>query len=196
MKLILGLGNPGKKYINNRHNLGFMVVDRIVNPRGLKFKKFLKLKSRIARDFFDAEEVIFAKPYTFMNNSGKAAKSIIDACKIPENNRLVVYDDMDLDLGMMKFTRKGSCAGHRGMGSIIESLGSEDIPRFRIGISKSPENDSVNYVLSDYPPEEREILDKVLDRAKDACLDWIKFGLTSCMQKYNVKNRSEYGKEV
>jgi PTH1 family peptidyl-tRNA hydrolase len=133
---------------------------------------------------------MLVKPITFMNNCGQAAKLLLDTYKLPLDNLLVVYDDMDLSLGRIKFTKRGSSGGHRGMASIIEELGTQEINRLRIGISKPLRCDPVDYVLSPFREEEKEVLNDTLERAASACCDWLNYGSDFVMQKYNVRVRS------
>jgi len=193
LKIIVGLGNPGKTYINNRHNVGFMVVDKIAQRENLKFKKSFRVKAMITKAVSGKEEILLAKPTTFMNNSGLAAKLLLSVYSLSKENFLVIYDDMDLPLGRVRFARRGSSAGHKGMASIISALGSEDIPRLRIGISKPLEGEATDYVLSDFTLEQLPVVEKVVEEAAQGCWEWANFGIEFVMQKYNVRKRGENG---
>jgi len=194
MKIIIGLGNPGKKYEQTRHNVGFMLLDRLGRKEQLVFKKSFKSQSFLARKRF-GEEVVFVKPRTFMNNSGLTAAWFCKTYKIPAENFLVVYDDMDLDLGRLKFSAKGSSAGHRGMESIIRALQTDRVSRLRIGISKTT-GDAVDYVLADFSEEEGQIIDKVLENAVSACRQWLSAGIEDVMRRYNVKKERKNGENL
>lgn len=185
MKIIVGLGNPGKKYVHTRHNVGFMLLDTLSKEEQLIFKKSFKMKALLARKSYK-EEVLFVKPTTFMNNSGEVIQRLLTFYKTPLENFLIVHDDMDLELGRMKFVRKGSSAGHKGVVSIIETAGTEKINRLRIGISKHTK-DAVEYVLTDFLEEERKIIPRVLKKAACACKRWISHGSDYVMQTYNIK---------
>jgi len=193
LKIIVGLGNPGKTYINNRHNIGFRVVDKIVEKENLKFKKSFKVKAMIAKASSGGEEILLAKPTTFMNNSGLSVKLLLSVYNLSRENFLIVYDDMDLPLGRMKFARRGSSAGHKGIASIIFALGNEEIPRLRIGISKPLWGEATDYVLSDFTFGELPVVEEVIEEAVQGCWEWAKFGINFVMQKYNVRKRGGNG---
>lgn len=184
----MGLGNPSEEYKDTRHNVGHMVVEKMAEEVKVKFGRVLKLKAKVASFSCDKEEVILAKPLVFMNESYITIGKLLSFYKIPLDNLLVVYDDMDLPLGRVKFTLKGSSAGHKGIGSIIDFLGREDIPRLRVGISRPFFQPAVDYVLSEFSPEEKKVLESVLRRCTKALLDWVKFGLNYVMQRYNRKD--------
>lgn len=190
MKIIVGLGNPGKAYVNTRHNTGFMILDRISGEKKYKFRKSIKFKSLISRGDLNsgqAEGAWLIKPLTFMNRSGYAVKKIVDTYKVPKDNILVVYDDLDLSLGRIKFAGRGSSAGHKGMDSIIDLLGTDEIPRLKVGISRPPDENAVDYVLSEFFPEEKGVFNQVVNIAVQACADWEVKGLGYARQEYNCK---------
>jgi len=187
LKIIVGLGNPLKEYENTRHNVGHMVIEKVAEEKKVKLKRNSKLKAKIASFLYDKEDIILTKPLVFMNESYITVKKLLSFYKIPLNDLLVVYDDMDLPLGRVKFTLKGSSAGHKGIGSIINFLG-EEFPRLRVGISRPPSQLAVDYVLSEFSQEEKKFLENVLKRCVVALLDWVKFGLNYVMQKYNRKD--------
>ncbi|RKY39451.1 MAG: aminoacyl-tRNA hydrolase [Candidatus Omnitrophota bacterium] len=186
MKIILGLGNPTLSYSKTRHNIGAMVVGRIAYKKRLKFKKQKKMKAEIAS--FQDNDLILAKPLVFMNESYLTVERLLSYYKTPLDSLLVVYDDMDIPLGRIKFSCRGSSAGHKGIGSIIDFLERKDIIRLRIGISHPEDDDVVGYVLSEFSEEEKEDLEDVLELSAQACLDWAKFGLSYVMQRYNRRN--------
>lgn len=195
MKIVVGLGNHGKKYQHNRHNAGFMVLDKIAEKENMRFKKSFRLKSMVTRKFY-AEEVMFLKPLTFMNNSGEALKKALGVYKIPLKNLLIVFDDMALDLGRIKFSRKGSSGGHKGMASVIDAAASQEINRLRIGISHPRREDPVEYVLDDFSGDEMVSVSGIIEKAAEACGEWITRGIEYVMQEYNVRKERINGTAV
>ena len=191
MKIIVGLGNPLEEYKNTRHNVGHMVIEKIAEERKIKLRKNLKLKAELSSFLYDKEEVVLAKSLVFMNESYITVEKLLSFYKIPLDNFLIVYDDMDLPLGKIKFTLKASSAGHKGIGSIINFLKNEEIPRLRVGISRPFSQSTVDYVLSEFSQEEKKVLKNVLKKCVRALLDWVKFGLNYVMQKYNRKDLYE-----
>jgi len=185
MKIIVGLGNPGIKYKNNRHNVGFMVVDEIAKRQNAVFKKGFLANGYTTRIKTGKENVILLKPSTFMNNSGSCVKKIISKHAIAPCDLLVVYDDADLLVGKLKLKKSGSSGGHQGMASIIDKLGTLDIARLRIGIGKSEKQDLADYVLSDFYNHEKEEIEQVIQTAASACIDWIDSGTDYVMTNYN-----------
>ncbi|MCM8823113.1 MAG: aminoacyl-tRNA hydrolase [Candidatus Omnitrophica bacterium] len=188
MKLIVGLGNPGKEYIDTRHNVGFMVLDKLAQIKDFSFRKSLIFNSYIARKKFLSQEVILLKPLSWMNNSGICVKKVVKRFDLLiTRDLLVVYDDVDLELGKMRFRIEGSSAGHRGMNSVIKSLNTDKICRLRIGIGrpKDESKDLSEYVLSNFTSEEREVLNRVFIKAADCCWNWIEKPLDFIMRNYN-----------
>ncbi|MCM8819347.1 MAG: aminoacyl-tRNA hydrolase [Candidatus Omnitrophica bacterium] len=187
MKIIFGLGNPGIKYKNNRHNLGYMVVEKCVERyKNLKFSNSNKFLAYIAKVILDNNEIFFVKPKTFMNNSGYCVKKIVTHYSVKLSDILVVYDDIDLPFGKIRFREKGSCGGHRGLLSILELLGTDNINRLRIGIGRpQAKGEVVNYVLSDFTFEEKRLLQPIIDKAVIICFDWVSFGAKYVMANYN-----------
>lgn len=185
MKVIFGLGNPGYKYRNNRHNVGYMVVEELARNRGVCMIRSLKLRATKGLTKIDKIEVATIKPYTFMNNSGVCVKKVLESFGVSFQDTLVVYDDFALPLGIIRFRKKGSCGGHRGMASIIESLGSQEINRLRVGIGNQGCLDPIDYVLSDFSLSEKAILGEVISRSVAACIDWINLGASLVMQNYS-----------
>lgn len=183
----MGLGNPGKKYLNNRHNIGYMVLDRLVETKALNFRRSLSWGAKIARVKIKGETVLFVKPLTFMNNSGRCVKKFYEKYNLDFQNILAVYDDVDLDLGRIKFRIKGSSAGHKGMDSIMDALGTDQIHRIKIGIGKPQEGneDLVDYVLSDFDQDQIKVLKRLIPKAAECCWDWIDKSPDFLMRKYN-----------
>jgi len=185
MKVIVGLGNPGIKYKNNRHNVGFMVVDEIAKKQSAVFKKGLLANGYTAKIKTEKESAILLKPVTFMNNSGVCVKKVILKHALKPCDLLVVYDDADLSLGAIRLKKSGSSGGHQGMVSIIDKLSTSDFARLRIGIDKPERQDLADYVLSDFSSHEKEEIHQAIQTAVSACLDWLDLGTDYVMTNYN-----------
>lgn len=184
MRLIVGLGNPGKKYNNTRHNVGFNFVDEVVESYKEKFKLDKAKQAEIAEVNINGERVIFIKPQTFMNLSGNAVNLVTKFYKIPVEDILIIYDDLDLDTARIKIKPNGSSGGHNGMQSIISSLGTSEIKRVRIGISK-PSYSTIDYVLGKFSKEEQKEIDIVLKTATDIVEMYLKNDFNALMNAYN-----------
>jgi PTH1 family peptidyl-tRNA hydrolase len=183
--LIAGLGNPGREYEKNRHNAGFMLVNRLASRLGESFKR-VEGRSLICKTTYNGERLILIKPQTYMNNSGSAVSTILRYYKVPLENLLVVYDDVDLPLGTLRLRGSGGSAGQKGMQSIIERLGTEEFSRLRIGTGRPPgRKEAADYVLEDFPPDEADLLKETLDRGVEAVLAFIKDGLDKTMTSFN-----------
>jgi PTH1 family peptidyl-tRNA hydrolase len=183
--LIVGLGNPGKEYRNTRHNIGFMVVDRLGSKFGSDFTR-AQSKALITDFRHQGQRIYLAKPQTFMNASGQALAALVRFYKIHLNNLMVVYDDVDLPFETIRIKPSGGSAGHRGMNNIIQQLGSKEFPRLRMGVGRSfGSKQAADYVLKPFSREESEFLNNYIDRASDAVLAFIEEGLQPAMTKYN-----------
>ncbi len=183
--LVAGLGNPGRKFEHNRHNVGFMLISRLGARLGESFGQ-VQSKALIAKSIYQGERVILVKPQTYMNRSGAAINSLVHFYQVPLENILVAYDDVDLPLGTLRIRPSGSSAGQKGMQSIIERLGTEEFPRLRIGTGRPPgRKEAADYVLQDFPPDERELLDETLNRAVEAVLTFLQYGLERAMNSFN-----------
>jgi PTH1 family peptidyl-tRNA hydrolase len=185
--LIAGLGNPGEKYRYTRHNMGFMVLDKIASDLGLSFRhesrspKFASADTRI-----DGSRVIFMKPLEYMNRSGPPVARVVSYYKILPENTLIVHDDLDIGLGRIKFVRSGGAGGHNGIRSIIEALGTKSFPRLKIGIDRPPpEIPGERYVLGRFSPEHRELVEKVVEMASEALLVFVRHGIQEAMNRFN-----------
>ena len=180
MKLIVGLGNPGKKYERNRHNLGYMVVDEL--GRGLAWRKSADLMCYFAKD----GEFMLVKPTTFMNLSGESIRAICHYFKINPKDILVVCDDLDLEFGKIRLAFDGSSAGHNGVDSVIKSLATPDFNRLRIGIGRSPKGRKPeNFVLSDFTKIESSKVKKVISGAVEAVNSYLSDGIVATMNRFN-----------
>jgi PTH1 family peptidyl-tRNA hydrolase len=185
MKVIVGLGNPGVKYRNNRHNVGFMVVDEIAKKQNSVFKKGFLANGYTAKIAIGKKNVILLKPATFMNNSGLCVRKIAAKYGVAPSDLLIIYDDADLPLGAIRIKKSGSSGGHQGMASIIDNLGTSEIARVRIGIDKSARQDLADYVLSDFSSEEKEEINQAILTATSACIDWVNSEIEPVMANYN-----------
>lgn len=183
--LIVGLGNPVLAYRHNRHNVGFMVVDTLADKLEIPLKR-VKFKAQIGNGKLGDIPVIIAKPLTFMNNSGEAVAPLVRYFKVPLERLLVIHDDMDLPLGTLRMRPSGGSAGHNGMLSIFDKLGTNAIPRLRVGIGRPPGRmDPADYVLQDFPKSDEELLKMVIAQACEAALAFITTGLEKAMNTYN-----------
>ncbi len=182
--LVVGLGNPGKAYSQHRHNVGFMCIDLLARRHGLTFKKHPS-PSLIAEGTMAGHSVAMVKPQTFMNLSGSAVAQLMHHYHLDTTRLLVLYDDLDLPLGRIRIRASGSSGGHRGVQSIIDSLGSTHFPRVRIGIGRDPKVDPAEYVLTPFRPEELPLLRKALETAADAVETILSLGLDAAMNRFN-----------
>lgn len=183
--LIVGLGNPGRQYQNNRHNVGFMLVDRLASHLGVSYSR-VQFRALTAEHRLAGNRLILAKPQTYMNDSGVAVGSLVRFYKIPLNCVLVAHDDVDLPFGTLRIRPGGGSAGQKGVASIITRLGTQDFPRLRIGVSRPSGNLVASvYVLQDFSHQETIQLPEILERAVDASLTFISAGLEKAMNQYN-----------
>lgn len=184
MKIIVGLGNPGEKYLKTRHNVGFMVVDRFAQQLEVDCTQ-RKFQSLFCKKSVEQEDVVLLKPQTYMNLSGVAVKEVMDMYKCPIQDIMVVCDDLDMSLGKIRIRRNGGCGGHRGLKSIAERLGSTDFARLKIGIGRPMNGDPSDYVLSAFTAEEDQVKAEVIDNACQALKTWMFEGVEACMNKFN-----------
>lgn len=185
MKLLVGLGNPGVNYENTRHNVGFLVIDALADEMGIEVTK-KHGKSLLGQGHFDNCKVLLLKPQTFMNNSGEAVIEMLNFYKDRIEDLIVIHDDMDLDLGHIRFKAGGGTGGHNGLKSITSMLASNDYDRLRIGIGHPDDrNKVINYVLNNFKAEEKEILSKVIELSKEGLKKWCKHGVRKAMNDHN-----------
>jgi PTH1 family peptidyl-tRNA hydrolase len=193
MKLIVGLGNPGNQYAHNRHNIGFMCVSHFARERGWSFEKKEGL-ARTAHGRLNGEEIVLARPQTYMNLSGEAVKKLTIKYRIKPEDLVVVHDEMDLRLGIIRIRRGGSSAGHNGVESIIRELGTADFVRVRVGVGRpidagdEEHRSTIGYVLGDFEGDEAEVIKKVIGEVDQAIVTLIKDGLDTAMNKFNKSN--------
>lgn len=183
--LLIGLGNPGREYKDNRHNVGFMLMDRLavrLEARGMK----LQSKAIVTNALYEDRKLILAKPQTYMNLSGHSVQGLVHFYKLPVENILVAHDDLDLPFGTLRIRPGGGPGGQKGVASAIEQLGTKDFPRLRIGIGRPPGRmDPADYVLQNFSKDEASELPEILDRAEQAVLEFVRNGLDSAMNKFN-----------
>lgn len=185
MYIIVGLGNPGKKYEGNRHNVGFMTIDKLADCLDIRVNK-LRFKGLYGQGMYKGEKIILLKPQTYMNVSGESVEPFINYYNIDLDKLIVVTDDIDIDFGMVRVRKKGSAGTHNGMKSIISLLGSNDFPRIKIAVGKRPTYmDLADFVLSNFRKEETEVLEKEIELAKDAVLEIVENGIDTAMNKIN-----------
>jgi len=193
MKLIVGLGNPGRGYANNRHNLGFMCLKHFARAHGIKFDR-KQGRARTGYGEVAGNKVVVARPQTYMNQSGQAVSRLVRKFNTALDNLVIIHDDLDLPLGKIRIRQGGGSAGHKGIDSITTELGSQDFTRIRAGIGRPPvvdgsteidEADIIAYVLSDFTPEEKQAITQVIPRVNEAILCLLTEGLTTAMNRYN-----------
>jgi PTH1 family peptidyl-tRNA hydrolase len=183
--LIIGLGNPGREYSQTRHNIGFMLVDRLtvrLNARGMKVQS----KAIVITTQYEGQKLIFAKPQTFMNLSGKSVQGLVHFYKIPLDHVLIAHDDLDLPFCTIRMRPGGGAGGQKGIRSTIDQLGTPEFARLRLGIDRPPGRmDPSDYVLQEFSQKELQAVSETLDRAADAALTWVLEGLNAAMNKFN-----------
>ncbi len=184
MKLIVGLGNPGIEYEKTRHNAGFLLIDRLCEKLSLELDKS-KCRARYGIFRYKGDRIIIAKPQTYMNLSGEAVVSLMHFYDIDVSDLIVVHDDLDLPVGKLRLRRQGSSGGQKGMGNIIQLLGTSKIDRIRIGISNDKKIDTKDYVLSSFSKEDEKILDEVFDKGAEALIYAFDHDFDLVMSKYN-----------
>ena len=185
MKLITGLGNVGEKYLFTRHNAGFMTVDKIALDNNLEFKEDKKLKSLITKFKNIEDDILLIKPTTFMNLSGEAVSAVMNYYKIDVKDILIIYDDISLDLGRIRFRANGSDGGHNGIKSIIKHLGTKDFNRLKIGIGPQPSIPSEEFVLQNFSKEQMPELKNIITKASESAIFALLNGIEKAQNKYN-----------
>ena len=185
MYIIIGLGNPEPEYSNTRHNMGFDVINKLAKENDISLNR-TKFNAIYGTGIIEGEKVILIKPQTFMNNSGESVIEFVNLYKEPLENVIVIYDDMDTDIGTIRIRAKGGPGSHNGMKSMVSCLNSENFSRIRIGIGRpSGEYDRIDYVIGQIDEEEKKILEQGQNEAVEAIKYWIKNGIDNTMNKYN-----------
>jgi peptidyl-tRNA hydrolase, PTH1 family len=183
--LIVGLGNPGRQYRDNRHNIGFMVIDELASGFGVSFSR-VQFRALITDVRLEGHRLLLAKPQTYMNESGVAVGAMLKFFKVPLENLLVAHDDVDLPLGTLRIRPGGGSAGQKGVNSIIERIGTQEFPRLRVGVGRPPGRMlAASYVLQDFSKQEVPVLKEILEHAASAALTFVTDGLEKAMNRYN-----------
>lgn len=193
MKLIIGLGNPGLRYQNTKHNVGFRVIDALYEKtqdkqQAARYTQTSVCRSLVMQTTWHNTSVILAKPMTYMNNSGVAVAALVDRFEVPLSQLCVVYDDVHLDIGILRMRQKGSDGGQKGMKSIIHHLGTNQFPRLRIGIGE-PVGDLVDYVLTEFSQAEAMEIEPTIHRAVDAVETFVKDDILTAMNQFNRREK-------
>lgn len=185
MYIIVGLGNPGLKYENTRHNMGFKAIDAMASEFGIDVNR-AKFKGLIGEGRIGSEKVILLKPQTYMNLSGQSVREIMNFYKIPEENLIVIYDDFDLPIGSIRVRKSGGPGTHNGMKSVIQELGSRKFPRVRVGIGSS-DGSTIQFVIGKVGKDEQQILNEAAEAAASAAADIIRIGIENAMNIHNTR---------
>ena len=193
MNLIVGLGNPGQDHANNRHNAGFICLNHFARRQGIRFDK-KQGQARIGMGEVAGNEVVVARPQTYMNRSGRSVSLLVRKFNVNLDNILIIHDDLDLPLGKIRIRQGGSAGGHKGVGSIITELDSQNFIRIRVGIGRPVKNEGftefnddeiINYVLSDFTIDEKQTITQVIPTVSEAILCLLTEGLVAAMNRYN-----------
>jgi len=190
IRVIIGLGNPGKEYADTRHNAGFKTVDLLAQKLAVELTQ-KKFSSLFGQTEFEGKKLILLKPQDYMNRSGQAVSAIKGFYKVEDSDLMVVTDDMAIEPGVIRVRAQGSAGGHNGLKDIIQQLGSDQFPRLRIGIGKSDLPDSRDYVLGKIPPQHNQLLQEAMENASQALICWLRENIDSVMNRFNVKNNEE-----
>ena len=186
MKIIAGLGHPGKEYENTKHNVGFLTIDILAEKYDIKVNK-IKFKGLIGEGMIGTEKVILVKPQTYMNLSGQCIREIVAFYKLDMEDLVVIYDDIDLPMGNLRIRKKGSAGTHNGMRSIIYDLQDDGFPRVRVGIGGERKGDLANYVISGFSGDDRKLIEEAIVKAADAVTCLVEDGIDRAMVDYNTK---------
>ncbi|MFA5251387.1 MAG: aminoacyl-tRNA hydrolase [Phycisphaerae bacterium] len=184
IKMVVGLGNPGKEYVDTRHNIGFRVIDSLAEALKIDVEK-KRFSACLGSGEFAGKKLILLKPMRFMNCSGQVVATATGFYKLALNNLLVITDDMALPASRIRVRMKGSAGGHNGLADVIEKLGTENVSRLRIGIGQSDVKEAHDYVLGKPKAADRPLLDEAIIKARDAVLCWIEYGIKATMNKFN-----------
>lgn len=195
MIVIAGLGNPGKKYENTRHNMGFLTIDRIAEKNDIKVNK-IKHRALVGDGFISGHKVLLVKPQTYMNLSGESLREVMNYYNVDIEDLIVIYDDFDIETGSLRIRKKGSAGSHNGMKSVIYQLKDDGFPRVRVGIGKSGSLDWKDFVLGKVGGAESDAISQAISNAADAVECMISKGIDIAMNKYNKKKKKTAEKET
>lgn len=191
MYIIVGLGNPTAQFTGTRHNIGFGVIKKLAEKYNISLD-IKKHKALYGKGMIEGEKVVLAQPQTYMNLSGESVRELIDFYKVSEEEIIVIYDDISLDVGQLRIRGKGSAGGHNGIKNIIQHLGTQDFPRIKVGVGDKPKNwDLADYVLARFPKEEQEMVEEAKETAAQACVMIMQEGIVAAMNVYNQKKKKE-----
>ncbi|MBK9127058.1 MAG: aminoacyl-tRNA hydrolase [Phycisphaerales bacterium] len=192
MKLIAGLGNPGRQYADSRHNVGFVVVDELARRWRSDAPRFeARVQGELGRVERGGQSVLLLKPMTYMNLSGQSVSAAWRYYKLAQTDVLVIYDDLDLPVGQLRVRAGGSAGGHKGLADILRHFGSEQVARIRIGIGKVDRTATVEHVLGRFAPDERDTIQAALGQAADAAECWLDEGIDAAMNRFNRRKSDE-----
>ena len=195
MIVIAGLGNPGKKYENTRHNMGFLTIDRIAEKNDIKVNK-IKHRALVGDGFISGHKVLLVKPQTYLNLSGESLREVMNYYNVDIEDLIVIYDDFDIETGSLRIRKKGSAGSHNGMKSVIYQLKDDGFPRVRVGIGKSGSLDWKDFVLGKVGGAESDAISQAISNAADAVECMISEGIDIAMNKYNKKKKKTAEKEA
>ena len=184
MKIVVGLGNPGPQYAGTRHNVGFETVDYLASAPGVGPAR-MKFDALVSEAREGDDQVLYVKPTTYMNLSGRAVRQVLDFYKVPVENLMVVCDDFNLPLGRLRFRAKGTHGGHNGLRDIQNHLGTTEYSRLRIGVDAPPEDEAVDLVLGRFRPSEKPVIAEAIAQAVQGVMLWVRQGIGPCMNQYN-----------
>jgi peptidyl-tRNA hydrolase, PTH1 family len=186
-RIIVGLGNPGRQYAQTRHNFGFFVVDELAQRTNAPTSR-KRMNAEVSEARYDGDRLVLVMPQTYMNASGVAVREVMRWYKVPPEDVLIIVDDLDLRYGQVRLRARGGAGGHNGLKSIFQEIGTQEIPRLRVGIGRSGQH-AVGHVLSKFTPEERETLPDLIAEAADAAETWLREGTLEAMNQINGKSR-------
>lgn len=193
MFVIVGLGNPGRKYENTKHNMGFLTIDAFAEKHDIKVNR-IKHKALVGEGFVAGKKVMLVKPQTYMNLSGQSVREIVSYYGIEPEELMVIYDDVDIPMGSVRIRKKGSAGTHNGMRSIIYDLQFDNFPRLRLGIGKERKEDMVNFVMSGFAADEKKRIQEAIDNSVAALTAWLDKGIDMAMGEYNTKKEPKQKK--
>ncbi|MBE6031609.1 MAG: aminoacyl-tRNA hydrolase [Clostridiales bacterium] len=194
MYIIAGLGNPGRKYEGTKHNIGFITVDALADRHGIQINK-IKHKALVGEGFISGQKVLLVKPQTYMNLSGQSIREVMAYYKEDPENLLVIYDDVDLSMGRLRFRKGGSAGTHNGMRSIIYDLQQDNFPRLRIGIGGEVKGELASYVLGGFHGSDKELMEEAVKKAADGVECFLSEGIDKAMNQYNTSEKKKKKKE-